>query len=143
MTDKTDKPWMAVGETDDPEAKIESYTADGAVTKGYPVELTDAGEVTATPATWCGFGVALETVADGGEVPVLTRGRVKVTADGALSAAGVAVRNAGGGKVTELNDQAVDEGGAAKYTIYANRKLAIALNKAAADGDLIFIDVGA
>ena len=33
MTDKTGKPWMAAGETDDPNAVIESYEADGAITK--------------------------------------------------------------------------------------------------------------
>lgn len=143
MADKTDKPWMDVGETDDPTAVIHSYTADGAITKGSPVELTDAGKVTVTATTWYGFGVAVKTVADGQQCPVLRRGIVKTTANGAMTAAGVAVRNAGGGKVTELNDQPVDEGGADKYTVYFSRKLGIALNKAAADGDLIFIDVGA
>ena len=68
---------------------------------------------------------------------------MKVVADGAFTATGVAVRNAGGGKVTELTDQAVDEGGAANYTIYFSRKLGNALQKAAVDGDLVFIDVGA
>ncbi len=134
---------MAAGETDDPNALIESYEADGAITKGTPVELTDDGKVTATPTTWYGFGVAVKSAADGEQVPILRRGRVKVVANGATTAAGVAVRNAGGGKVTELNDQAVNEGGAATYTIYLSRKLGTALQKAAADGDLIFIDVGA
>jgi hypothetical protein len=143
MADKTDNTDMDIGETDDPSALIESYVADGAITKGYPVEMTDAGKVTVTTTTWYGFGVALCSAADGGEVRVLRRGRVKVKANGSLTAAGVAVRNAGGGKVTELNDQPIDEGGAAKYTIYLSRKLGTALNKAAADGDLIFIYVGA
>ncbi len=143
MADKTGKPWMAAGETDDPNALIESYVADGEITKGSPVELTDAGKVTATPATWFGFGVAVVAAADGEQVAVLRRGRVKVVANGATSAAGVAVRNGGSGKVTELNDQPVDEGGEATYTVYMSRKLGTSLNKADADGDLIFIDVGA
>ncbi len=141
-SDLTGKSWMAVGETDDPNAVIESFEADGAIAKGAPVELTNAGKVTSTPATYNAYGVAVKTVATGKQCPVLKRGRVKVTADGAFSAAGCAVRMAGSNKVTELNDQAVDEGGAAKYTIYANRKLGTALQKALADGDLVFIDVG-
>ncbi|MGD6851157.1 MAG: hypothetical protein ACQCN6_03760 [Candidatus Bathyarchaeia archaeon] len=142
MADKTGKPWMAAGETDDPDAVIESYVADGAITKGSPVELTGDGKVTATPTTWYGFGIATKTVADGEEASILRRGRVKVVANGATTAVGVAVRNGGNGKVTELNDQAVDEGGAATYTIYLSRKLGTSLNKADADGDLIFIQAG-
>jgi hypothetical protein len=143
MTDKTGKPWMAIGETDDPNALIESYEADGAITKGTPVEITNDGTVTATPTTWYGFGVAVKSAADGEQVPILRRGRVKVVANSATTAAGVAVRNGGNGKVTELNDQHVNEGGEANYTIYMSRKLGKALQKADADGDLIFIDVGA
>jgi hypothetical protein len=143
MADKTDKPWMAAGETGDPNAVIESYEADGAITKGTPVELTNDGKVTATATTWFGFGIAVKTAANGEQVPILRRGRVKVVANGATSAAGVAVRNGGSGKVTELNDQAVNEGGAATYTVYMSRKLGTAMQKAAADGDLIFIEAGA
>jgi hypothetical protein len=143
MADKTGKPWMAAGETDDPNAVIESYEADGAITKGSPVELSNDGKVTATPTTWYGFGIAVKAAADGQQVSVLRRGRVKVVANAATSAAGVAVRNGGNGKVTELNDQPVNEGGAATYTVYMSRKLGKGLNKADADGDLIFIDVGA
>ena len=39
MADKTGKTWMAIGETDDPNAVIESYEAEAAVTKGDPVYL--------------------------------------------------------------------------------------------------------
>jgi hypothetical protein len=142
MADKTDKPWLGVGETDDPDVVIASYAADGAIDKGVPVYLTDDGKVK-MGAGFNAFGVSVEAVADGAMCPVLRRGKVKVAVDGALSAAGVAVRSAGNTKVTELFDQAVDEGGAAKYTIYLNRKLGTALQKGLADGDLIFIDVGA
>ena len=73
--------------------------------------------------------------------PVLTRGRVKVTADGAITR-GKAVCSAAAGKVTQLVDQAVDEGGAATYTIFFNRKLGTALETAAQHTDLMFIEVG-
>ncbi len=68
MADKTGKPWMAAGETDDPNAVIESYAANGAVIKGSPVELTNDGKVTATPTTWYGFGIAVKAAADGEQV---------------------------------------------------------------------------
>ena len=134
---------MAIGETDDPNAVIESYEAATEITKGYPVELTAESKVTQTPSTWYGFGVAVKSAAAGEMASILVNGRVKVAANGALTAAGVAVRNAGGGKVTELNDQPVNEGGSATYTVYLSRKLGKALNKADTDGDLIFIKVGA
>ncbi len=142
MTDLSGKTWMAIGESDDPNAIIESYVADGIITKGSPVELTDAGKVTVTPTTWYGFGVAVKAAADGELVSVLRRGRVKVVANGVMTAAGVAVRNGGSGKVTEFSDQAVDEAGSANYTVYYSRKLGKALQRALADGDLIFIEVG-
>ncbi len=141
MADKTGKPWMAVGETDDPNAIIESYEAAVAITKGWPVELTADGKVTGVPTTWYGFGIAVKSAAVGEQCPVLRRGRVKVTANSSMTAAGVCVRNAGGGKVTEFNDQPVNEGGTATYTLYYSRKLGKALNKPDADGDLIFINV--
>jgi len=142
MADKTGKSWMAVGETDDPNAVIESYEAAVAITKGWPVELTVDGKVTGTPTTWYGFGTAMKSVGAGELCPVLRKGRVKMVANGSMTAAGVSVRNAGSGKVTELNDQAVNEGGSANYTIYMSRRLGRALNKADADGDLIFVEIG-
>jgi hypothetical protein len=71
---------------------------------------------------------------------VLKRGRVKVIASGAITR-GYAVCSAGGNKVAQLVDQPVNEGGAATYTIFYNRKLGSALESAVADNDLIFIDV--
>jgi len=44
-------------------------------------------------------------------------------------------------KVAPLVDQAVNEGGAATYTIFYNRKLGTALESTTTDGDLLFIDV--
>ena len=72
--------------------------------------------------------------------PVLKTGRVKVVANGAITRdKACAVQPQG--KVTQLVDQAVNEGGAATYTIFYNRKLGTALESADNDGDLIFIDV--
>lgn len=140
MADKSGKTWMAIGETDDPTAIIESIEAEAAITKGSPVYLSSDDKVSESPGGDNAIGIAVETVALGKMCPVLRRGRVKVTANGAI-ALGAGVCSAAAKKVTQFVDQAVDEGGAAKYTVFYNRKLGTALQAAAADGDLIFINV--
>jgi hypothetical protein len=141
MADKTGKPWMAAGETDDPNAEVESYEADGDVAKGVPVYLTSDGKAKQGNGSYNAIGITLEAALSGAQCPVLQHGRVKVVADGAFDAAGCAVRSAGNTKVTQLFDQDVNEAGAATYSVYYNRKLGTALQKADADGDLIFINV--
>lgn len=140
MTDKTGKSWMTVGETDDPNAIVESFEAAAAITKGSPVYLSADDKVSTSPGGDDAFGIAIDTVASGDMCPVLKRGRVKVTANGAITR-GKAVCSAASAKVTQLTDQAVNEGGSATYTVFYNRKLGTALESASADGDLIFIDV--
>jgi len=142
MVDKTGKTWMDIGETDDPNAVIETFTADAAITKGDPVYLSDDDAVSsATSAQNC-IGIATKTVASGEKCPVLIRGRVKVKAGGAITR-GSAVYGADSNKrVVELEDQAVDESGTATYTIYYNRKLGTALESSTTADDLIFIFVG-
>lgn len=131
---------MAIGETDDPNAVIESFEAAADITKGSPVYLSADDKVSPSPGGDDAIGVATKTVATGKMCPVLKRGRVKVTANGAVTR-GKAVCSAADGKVTQLVDQAVDEGGSATYTVFYNRKLGTALESATADGDLIFIVV--
>jgi len=142
MADKTGKTWMDIGETDDPNAVIETFTAGAAITKGDPVYLSDDDAVSsATSAQNC-IGIATKTVASGEKCPVLIRGRVKVKAGGAITR-GSAVYGADSNKrVVELEDQAVDESGTATYTIYYNRKLGTALESSTTADDLIFIFVG-
>ena len=140
MADKTGKPWMSVGETDDPNAIIETFEAEADITKGSPVYLSSDDKVSPSPGGDDAIGIAIKTVAAGEPCPVLIRGRVKVTAAGAITR-GKAVCSAGNGKVTQLVDQPVNEGGTDTYTIFYNRKLGTALESATADGDLIFIYV--
>jgi hypothetical protein len=140
MADKTGKSWMAIGETDDPNALIESFEAAADITKGSPVYLSADDKVSPSPGGDDAIGIATKIVATGKMCPVLKRGRVKVTANGAITR-GKAVCSAAGGKVAQLVDQPVDEAGTATYTIFFNRKLGTALEAATADGDLIFIDV--
>lgn len=140
MADKSGKDWMAIGETDDPNAVIETFTADADITKGDPVYLSADDQVTPAASAKDCIGIATKTVSDTKPCPVLTRGRVKVKAGGAI-ARGKAVMGADASKrVLELTDQSVDESGTANYTIYYNRKLGTALETAVLD-DLIFIMV--
>ena len=140
MADKTGKSWMAAGETDDPDADIESFEAEAAITKGSPVYLSSDDKVSPSPGGDMALGVATKTVAVGDMCSVLTKGRIKVVANGAI-ARGYGVCSAGSNKVTQHVDQPVNEGGAATYTVFYNRKLGTALESATADGDLIFIEV--
>lgn len=144
--DKTGKSWMAVGETDDPNAVIETFTADAAITKGLPVYFSADRQVTCAAGAQNCMGVPVKSVADTKPCPVLTKGRVKVTAGGAIAAGQAVYGSDADGKVLALADvsQAVDEGGAAKYTIAVSysRKLGKAVEAAVVEDDLIFIDVG-
>lgn len=146
MTDLSGKTGMAIGETDDPNAEIETFLADAAITKGKPVYFSAAEQVTCAAAAQDCIGVAVKTVADLGYAPILRKGRVKVTAGGVIAFGQAVYGSDANGRVLALADvsQAVDEGGAAKYTVaaYYSRKLGRALQAAAADGDLIFIEVG-
>jgi hypothetical protein len=140
MTDKTGKAWMAAGETDDPNAVIESFEAAVGITKGSPVYLSADDKVSPSPGGDDAIGIATKTVLATEMCPVLKKGRVKVVANGAITR-GKAVCSAADGKVTQHVDQAVNEGGAATYTIFYNRKLGTALESTTTDGDLLFIDV--
>ena len=142
MADKTGKTWMVIGETDDPNAVIESYEAETAVTKGDPVYLSADDKVSPAAAAQDCIGIAVKDAALGAMCSVLTKGRVKVKAGGAITR-GKAVYGADASKrILVLADQAVDEGGTATYTIYLNRKLGTALETTTSADDLLFIVVG-
>ena len=133
---------MAIGETDDPEAVVDSYEAAAAVTKGDPVYLSADDKVSPAAAAQDCIGIAIESQATvGNKVPVLTRGRVKVKAGGSITR-GKAVYGADGSKrILQQTDQLVNEGGSGNYTIYFNRKLGWALETTSAADDLLFIVV--
>jgi hypothetical protein len=142
MADKTGKTWMAIGETDDPDVVIESYEAEAAVTKGDPVYLSSDEKVSPAAAAQDCIGIAVKDTALGKQCPVLTRGRVKVKAGGAITR-GKAVYGADSSKrVLSLADQAVNESGSGSYTVYYNRKLGTALETTTTADDLLFINVG-
>jgi hypothetical protein len=141
MTDLTDKAWMAIGETDDPNAIIEAFEATADITKGDPVYLSADNKVgPATSAQDC-IGIAVKSVSSGDQCPILIRGRVKVKAGEAITR-GKAVYGADASKrVLQLTDQDVNEGGTDTYAIYYNRKLGTSLATASAADDLLFIYV--
>jgi hypothetical protein len=139
--DKTGKDWMAIGETDDPNAVIETFEAAAPITKGDPVYLSADDKVSPAAAAKECIGIATKSVAGGKKCPVLIRGRVKVKAGDAIGL-GKAVQGADASKrVVELTDRLIEESGSAAYTIYFNRKLGTALEAAAVADDLIFIYV--
>ena len=141
MVGRTDNASMAAGETDDPTVLVESFEAAAGITKGSPVYLSADDKVSPSPGGDDAIGIATKTVLATQMCPVLRKGKVKVVANGAITR-GKAVCSAADGKVTQLVDQAVNENGAATYTIFYNRKLGTALESAVNDGDLIFITVG-
>ncbi len=141
MTDKTGKTWMAIGETDDPAAVIESFEAEAPVTKGDSVYLSSDDKVSSAVAAQNCMGVAVKDTAAGAQCPVLTRGRVKIKAGGAIPRGAAVFGSDDSKRVLRLFDQAVDEGGAGTYTIYYNQKLGSALETADGADDLIFIKV--
>ena len=141
MTDLTEKSWMAIGETDDPNAIIESFEAEAAVTKGDPVYLSSNHKVSPAAAAQNCIGIAVKSAAVAAQCPVLMRGRVKVKAGGAI-ARGKAVYAADSSKrLLELTDQAVNEAGSGTYTVYYNRRLGTALETTTTADDLLFIQL--
>src|SRR3972149_955572 len=120
MADKTYNASLAIGETDDSNAIIESYEAAAAITKGDPVYLSADDKVSPAAAAQECIGVATKTVALGAMCPVLIRGRVKVKAGAAITR-GKAVYGADASKrIIMLTDQPVSESGSATYTIFYN-----------------------
>jgi len=137
MADVSGKTWMAIGETDDPNAVIETFEAAADVTKGDPVYLSADDKVSPAAAAQDCVGIAVKTVASGKPCPVLTRGRVKVKAGGAITR-GKAVTGADASKrLLALAD--INEGGTA--VISWTKKLGYALETTTAADDLLFIVV--
>jgi hypothetical protein len=141
MTDLTGKAWMAIGETDDPNAVIEAFEATANITKGDAVYLSADNKVgPATSAQDC-TGIAVKSVSSGEQCPVLICGRVKVKAGGAITRGKAVYGGDSSKRIVQLTDQAVNEGGTGSYTIYYNRKLGTALATTSAADDLLFIFV--
>jgi len=137
MADVSGKTWMAIGETDDPNAVIESFVAGAAITKGDPVYLSADDTVSPAAADQNCIGIATKIVASGAMCPVLIRGRVKVKAGGAITR-GKAVKGADSSKrVVALAD--INEAGSATYSW--TLKLGWALETTTTADDLLFIYV--
>ncbi|MEM2107829.1 MAG: DUF2190 family protein [Candidatus Bathyarchaeia archaeon] len=137
MADLSGKTGMAIGETDDPNAVIERFTAGANIAKGDPVYLSADDTVSPAASAQDCIGIAVDSVASGEPCPVLVRGRVKVVVGGGVTR-GKAVYGADASKrLLALAD--INEGGSA--TISWTRKLGIALQSASTAGDLIFIFV--
>jgi hypothetical protein len=68
MTDLTGKTWMVIGETDDPNAIIESYETAAAVTKGDPVYLSADDKVSLATAAQDCIGIAVKDATSASDV---------------------------------------------------------------------------
>ena len=141
MTDFTEKSWMAIGETDDPNGIVESYEAEANITKGDPVYLSANHKISPASGAQDCIGIAVLSAITGEQCPILTKGRVKVKAGGAISRGKAVYGSDSSKRVLQLNDQAVNESGTDAYTIYYNRRLGIALESTAAADDLLFIQI--
>ncbi len=141
MTDLTGKSWIAIGETDDPNAQIQSYEAAAYVNKGAPVYLSADHKVSSAVAQQDCIGIAVKSATQGAQCPVLIRGRVKVKAGGAITRGKAVYGGDASKRVLMLTDQAVNEGGSATYTVYYNRKLGTALETTSTADDLLFIQL--
>jgi len=132
-------PDIDVGEMLTP-GEVLSFEAAVAIAKGQAVYLSDDMKLSpATSAQDC-IGIALKSVAAGEQCPVCIKGIVKVEAGGAIARGKAVYAGDSTGRVLELTDQAVNEGGTATYTIFYNRKLGTALQAfAAGDQGLILI----
>jgi hypothetical protein len=141
MTDYTTKSWMSIGETDDPNAIIQTYQAEAAVTKGDPVYLSSDHKVSPAAAAQNCIGIAVKSAAANEQCPVLIRGRVKVKAGAAITR-GKAVYGADASKrILELSAQTVNEAGTSTYTVTYNRRLGTAQESTTAADDLLFIQL--
>ncbi len=132
---------MAIGETDDPNAIIESVEAAAAVTKGDPVYLSADHKVSPAATAQDCIGIAVKSAAQGEQCPVLVQGRVKVKAGGVITRGKAVYAGDASKRVLMLTDQAVNESGTASYTVYYNRRLGTALETTASADDLLFIQI--
>lgn len=140
MADYSGRTDLAVGDLAEAGAHVVDYEAETAVTKGQTVYFSSAGKVSPTSAAGQkAAGIALKTVAIGGMVPVVKKGKVKVTAGGVV-AVGAIVGTGGTGKVLAIvfagTYSAADALGRMDEMLGKNEGAA-----AAADGDLILIRV--
>jgi len=146
MTDFTGLPNLVIGDVIDPlsQCLIGEYEADTGQTiiKGDAVALSADGKISRATSAAMAIGIATKGAAAGEKCSVIVRGRVKVATGGAIARGQRVYAGDAAARVLALTDQAVDEGGTAKYTIYYSRAFAFAEQSAAAAGDLISIIVG-
>ena len=120
--------------------------ADEVITEKNVVALDTNGYLVVAPTSEPNpLGGAAETIDATGKASgeltcsVALFGRMTVVADGTIKAGrAVMVSGATAGEVIQMDDQAVNEGGAATYTVYYNAKVGIAL-EAGTDGNNIEI----
>jgi hypothetical protein len=135
MADLSGRLDLAVGDPAEQNVTIKDYEVGaGGVTKGQAVYMSAAGVILPTTvAAEIAIGIATMTKAVGEMCPVLTKGKVKVTAGGVIALSG-SVRGSTAGKVI-ANAYAAD-------ITMVDKNLGNNIHTAAAaDADLILIQV--
>ncbi len=127
------------------EGTVETFKAGSAITKGYVVKLTGDLQVGHSANNDKSIGIALKSAASGEYLPVLVRGKVKLTAAGAISV-GAAIKAAGSGKVQAAaatvtvpagSTTVVSTSAQPSMTVESGIAFGVALQSASADGDTI------
>ena len=105
---------------------VKSFTADNAIVKNRVVKITTTGTYTCDTATAASdkvIGVATLAADAAAQVPVQLSGTCKITASAAITAGAYVVATTAGKIVTSTTDK--------------DKPIGLALEAAAADGDLI------
>jgi len=134
MADLSGRTDLAVGDPAELGCTIKDYECEAAVTKGQAVYMSSAGKITPTTvAAEIAIGIATKTGAIGEMVGIVTKGKVKATAGGAIAIGG-SVRGSTAGKVI-ANPYAAD-------IAMVDKNLGNLIHTAAvADADLVLIQV--
>ena len=134
MADLSGRTDLAVGDPAELGCTIKDYECEAAVTKGQAVYMSSAGKITPTTvAAEIAIGIATKTGAIGEMVGIVTKGKVKATAGGAIAIGG-SVRGSTAGKV-------IANAYAADITMVDKNLGNLIHTAAAADADLVLIQV--
>jgi len=134
MADLSGRTDLAIGDAAELGCIIKDYECEAAVTKGQAVYMSSAGKISPTTvAAEIAIGIATKTGAIGEMVGVVTKGKVKVTAGGAIAIGG-SVRGSTAGKV-------IANAYAADITMVDKNLGNLIHTAAAADADLVLIQV--
>jgi len=145
MADNSGLPNLVAGDVIAPfsQCEIEEYEVEAEVTKGQSVYFSSDNKISPATSAQNSIGIAIMNGSVGAMCSIIRRGPVKAEVGGAIAAGQRVYAGDASARVLAQADQAVDEGGAATYTIYFSRTFGRARQASSDPGDLIILDVGA